>query len=143
MTQNFIKFSIRGIVGAVVDTSMLWILTTFFFHSYFTKYILSPAISYELGIAVTYIVCYFWIWNHRVHNEKSDFLKLFLHYNFVLLIFLIVKIVLLTVINHFFHFHVVICNILALCFSGIFSFFASEKFIFKKENRITIIKQEN
>ena len=135
MVRNFIKFSIRGVAGAVVDTSVLWILTRLFFHSYFTKYILSPAISYELGIAVTYIICYFWIWNYRVHNEKSDFLKRFLHYNFALLILLIVKIGFLTTINHFFHFHVVICNILALCFSGIFSFFASERYIFIKKDK--------
>jgi putative flippase GtrA len=117
MLINFVKFIIRGIAGAIVDTFVLWILTTLFFHSYFTKYILSPIISYELGIAVTYIICYFWIWNHRVHNDKSDFLKLFLGYNFALLISLIVKIGLLTVINEIFHFHIVICNVLALCFS--------------------------
>jgi len=135
MTQNFIKFSIRGVVGAVVDTSVLWILTTFFFHSYFTKYVLSPAISYELGIVVTYIICYFWIWNHRVHNKRSDFLKLFLQYNFVLLIFIVLKIGSLALIYELFHFHVVICNILALCFSGIFSFFVSEKYIFIKRDK--------
>lgn len=132
MLQNFIKFAIRGVAGAIVDTSVLWILATLFFHSYFTKYILSPVISYELGIAVTYIICYFWIWNHRVHKDKSDFLRLFLAYNFALLISLIVKIGLLTLIYEIFHFHIVICNVIALCFSGIFSFFASEKFIFKK-----------
>ena len=132
MKRNFIKFSIRGIVGAIVDTSVLWILTTLFFHSYFTKYLLSPAISYELGIAITYIICYFWIWNHRVHNNKSDFLKVFLKYNFALLLFLVIKLGLLTLIYELFHFHIIICNVLALCFSGIFSFFASEKFIFIK-----------
>ena len=132
MTRNFIKFSIRGVVGAIIDTSVLWILTTFFFHSYFTKYVLSPAISYELGIAVTYTICYFWIWNHRVHNNKSDFLKVFLRYNCALLLFLVIKLGLLTLIYELFHFHIIICNVLALCFSGIFSFFASEKFIFIK-----------
>ena len=136
MFRNFIKFAIRGIAGAIVDTSVLWILTTLFFHSYFTKYILSPAISFELGIAVTYIICYFWIWNHRVRNDKSSFLRLFLAYNFALLISLVLKIGFLAVINEFFHFHIVICNVIALCFSGCFSFFVSEKYIFKKESRI-------
>lgn len=133
MLINFGKFVIRGAAGAIVDTSVLWILTTLFFHSYFTKYILSPVISYELGIAVTYIICYFWIWNHRVNKDKSDFLRLFLAYNFALLISLIVKIGLLTLIYEIFHFHIVICNVIALCFSGLFSFFASEKHIFKKK----------
>ena len=132
MLINFGKFVMRGVAGAIADTSVLWILTTLFFHSYFTKYILSPVISYELGIAVTYIICYFWIWNHRVHNDKSDFFRLFFAYNFSLLISLIVKIGLLMLIYEIFHFHIVICNVIALCFSGIFSFFASEKFIFKK-----------
>ena len=132
MLRNSVKFIIRGVAGAIVDTSVLWILTMLFFHSYFTKYVLSPVISFELGIAVTYIICYFWIWNHRVHKDKSDFLKLFPAYNFALLISLVVKIGLLSLINELFHFHIVICNVLALCFSGIFSFIASEKFIFKK-----------
>jgi len=132
MLRNFIKFAIRGVVGAIVDTSVLWILTTLFFQSYFTEYILSPAISYEVGIVVTYIICYFWIWNHRVNNDKSDFLRLLLAYNAALIISLVVKIVVLAVINEIFHFHIVICNVLALCFSGSFSFFASEKYIFIK-----------
>ena len=133
MFRNFIKFAIRGIVGAIVDTSVLWILTTLFFHSYFTEYILSPVISYEAGIAVTYIICYFWIWNHRVRNDRSSFLRLFLAYNFALLISLVLKIGFLAVINELFHFHIVICNVIALCFSGSFSFFASEKYIFIKK----------
>jgi len=135
MTLNFIKFVIRGVVGAIVDTSVLWILTTFFFHSYFTKYILSPAISFELGVAVTYIICYFWIWNNRVHNDKSDFLKRFLHYNLALLISMVLKIGFLALVNELFHFHIIICNILALCVSGIFSFFTSEKFVFVKRSK--------
>jgi len=132
MLRNFIKFAIRGVAGAIVDTSVLWILTTLFFHSYFTKYILSPAISYELGIVATYIICYFWIWNNRVHNDKSDFFRRLIYYNFALIISLIIKVLVLAAINEIFNFYILISNLIALCFSGLFSFFASEKYIFIK-----------
>ena len=132
MLRNFIKFIIRGVAGAIVDTLVLWILTTLFFHSYFTKYILSPAISYELGIVATYIICYFWIWNNRVHNDKSDFFRRLIYYNFALIISLIIKVLVLAAINEIFNFYILISNLIALCFSGLFSFFASEKYIFIK-----------
>jgi len=132
MFRNFIKFVIRGVAGAVVDTFVLWVLTTLFFHSYFTKYVLSPAISYEVGIVVTYIICYYWIWNNRVKKGKSDFLRRLIYYNFALIISLIIKIIVLAAINEIFNFYILISNLIALCFSGLFSFFASEKFIFIK-----------
>ncbi|MCD6101906.1 MAG: GtrA family protein [Candidatus Cloacimonetes bacterium] len=132
MLRNFIKFAIRGVAGAIVDTSVLWILTTLFFHSYFTKYILSPAISYELGIVATYIICYFWIWNNKVNKDKSDFFRRLIYYNFALIISLVIKVLVLAAINEIFNFYILISNLIALCFSGIFSFFASEKYIFIK-----------
>ena len=132
MLRNFIKFAIRGVAGAIVDTSVLWILTTLFFHSYFTKYILSPAISYEVGIVATYIICYFWIWNNKVNKDKSDFFRRLIYYNFALIISLVIKVLVLAAINEIFNFYILISNLIALCFSGIFSFFASEKYIFIK-----------
>ena len=140
MMLNFIKFVIRGVVGAIIDTSVLWILTTYFFNSYFTKYVLSPAISSEVGIVLTYIICYFWIWKQNVNNNKSDFLKRFLLYNLALLISIFLKIGFLDLINKLFNFHIIVCDILALCASGIFSFFASEKFIFVKRGKNNVKK---
>ncbi|MCK4688816.1 MAG: GtrA family protein, partial [Candidatus Marinimicrobia bacterium] len=75
------KFTIRGIVGAAIDTIVLLALSTYFFHSYFTVYILAPSISYEVGILVAYIICYFWIWNHRVYHNRNDFLRRIPAYN--------------------------------------------------------------
>lgn len=132
MLRNFIKFVIRGVAGAIVDTSVLWILTTLFFHSYFTKYVLSPAISYEVGIVATYIICYFWIWNNKVNKDKSDFLRRLIYYNFALIISLVIKVLVLAAINEIFNFYILISNLIALCFSGLFSFYASEKHIFIK-----------
>ncbi len=132
MLVKITKFTIRGIAGAVVDTSVLWVLTTFLFHSYFTTYILAPSISYEVGILFAYIICYFWIWNHRVHHNRKDFFRRIPAYNIAALVSFGVKMVMLITVERIFHFHVVICNLLALSVSGSINFFASEMIIFKK-----------
>lgn len=132
MLKKFAKFTIRGIAGAVVDTIVLWLLSTYFFHSYFTKYILAPSISFEASIFCTYTICYFWIWNHRVHNNKKDFFRRLPAYNTAALVAFGVKMVLLITIERIFHFDVVICNLLALSVSGFVSYFSGEKLIFRK-----------
>ena len=81
MLVKLTKFTIRGIVGTVIDTIVLLGLSTYFFHSYFTTYILGPLISFEVTILIAYIICYFWIWNHRVHNNKWDFFSRIPAYN--------------------------------------------------------------
>jgi len=136
MLVKITKFTLRGIAGAVVDTSVLWVLTRLLFHSYFTTYILAPSISYEVGILFAYIICYFWIWNHRVHHNINDFLRRIPSYNIAALVSLGVKMLMLIAVERISHFHVVICNLLALSVSGSVNFFASEKIIFKKRLHI-------
>ncbi|HCK99267.1 MAG TPA: GtrA family protein [Candidatus Marinimicrobia bacterium] len=134
MILKFTKFTIRGIAGGIVDTLILWLLSTYLFNSYFAKYILAPSISFEVSIFFTYTICYFWIWNHRVNNSKSDFFRRIPGYNAAALISFAVKMALLITIERIFHFDVVICNLLALSVSGFVNFFAVEKHIFKKCN---------
>ncbi|MCD6441889.1 MAG: GtrA family protein [Candidatus Marinimicrobia bacterium] len=134
MIVKLTKFTIRGIAGAIVDTIILWLLSTYLFNSYLAKYILAPSISFEFSIFCTYTICYFWIWNYRVHNTKSDFFKRLPGYNAAALISFAVKMALLITIERIFHFNVVICNLLALSVAGFVSFFAAEKHIFKKTN---------
>jgi|GEM_PF-2719027 len=43
--KTITKFMIRGIAGAVVDSLVLWFLSTYFLHNYFAKYILAPSIE--------------------------------------------------------------------------------------------------
>ncbi len=143
MFKRFLKFTLRGIVGATVDTVVLFVLTRFFFHSYFTTYILGPTISFEAGILVAYVICYFWIWNHRVHHNKKDFLGRIPPYNVAALISFSVKMALLITIERIFHFDVVVCNLIALLFSGTVNFFMSEKLIFKEGKAIIETAKEN
>ena len=132
MVKNLTKFTLKGIIGVAVNTTILWILTRYLFNSYFTTYILAPSISSEISILFTYIICYFWIWNNRVHNSKNDFFRRIPGYNATACISFAVKMALLIMIERIFHFDVVICNLLALSISGLVNYFAGEKIIFKE-----------
>ena len=143
MLKRFIKFTIRGMVGTVVDTAVLWFLTTYAFHTYFAKYILAPSISFEVGILVGYVIIYFWIWNHRVLNNFKDFFRRIPKYNIAVLFSFAVKLALLNVIKQVFHFDVIICNLIALFFSGFINFFANEKIVFKEKKTVVEDLYEN
>lgn len=134
MVTELTKFTLRGIAGAIVDTIVLWLLSTYFFHSYFAKYILAPSISFEVSIICTYSICYYWIWNHRVHNNTKDFFRRIPAYNVSSMVAFAVKMVLLISIERIFHFDVVICNFIALTLSGFFNYFISNKIIFKEKS---------
>ena len=132
MIKRFLKFGIRGIAGGFIDSAVLFLLTEFLFKNYFQSHIIAPAISFEMGVICTYYICYKWIWHHRVHHHVKDFFKRFFPYNFASLFSFFIKISLLNLFAVLFDFHVVICNLMALFFSGFFTFFASEEYIFKK-----------
>jgi len=142
MVTELTKFTLRGIAGAIVDTIVLWLLSTYFFHSYFAKYILAPSISFEVSIICTYSICYYWIWNNRVHNNTKDYFRRIPGYNATALISFAVKMALLITIERIFHFDVVICNLLALSVSGFVNYFISEKIIFKEKPISKLIKKE-
>jgi len=143
MLRRFIKFTIRGLVGTVVDTAVLWLLTTYAFHTYFSKFILAPSISFEVGILVGYVIIYFWIWNHRVLNNFKDFIRRIPKYNLAVLFSFGVKLALLNIIKQIFHFDVLICNLIALFFSGFINFFANEKIVFKEKKTVVEDLYEN
>lgn len=143
MVTQFLKFVVRGIIGGIVDTAVLWLLSSYVFASYLMVHILAPAISFELSLFVTYTICYFWIWNHRVHGNARDFFHRLPGYNLTVLLSLIVKLMLIQIIEHTLPLDslaqslhmdsVVIGNFIALFFSGFVNFYTGEKIIFKAQ----------
>jgi len=140
---RFIKFTIRGLVGTIIDTAVLWVLITYVFSTYITRFLLAPTISFEVGILVGYVIIYFWIWNHRVHNNLKDFIRRIPKYNFAVLFSFGVKLLILNLIKQLFHLDVIYCNLIALFFSGFINFFANEKIIFKEKKAVVEDLYEN
>jgi putative flippase GtrA len=129
-----IKFTIRGVAGSAVDMIVLGLLSTHVFKSYFTQYILTPTISFEVATLCNYIICYFWIWNHRVNHNARDFFRRIPTYHVGVLLAYGIKMGTILIANQIFHFSIIICNLIAILvslISGTINFFAQEKLTFK------------
>lgn len=130
------KFAVRGAAGTVVDMAVLWLLSTYVFESYFTKYILTPTISFEVATLCNYGICYFWIWNHKVNHNAKDFFRRIPTYHIGVLLAYGIKMGTILLVERIFHFSIVICNLIAILVSlvsGTINFFAQEKITFKNK----------
>lgn len=130
---RFPKFVLVNVSGTVVDTAVLWLLSSHVFHSYAGEYVLSPLISFECAVFTNFCLSFFFIWKDRVEDGG---LKLFfrksLFYNLSCTMTFLLKMGFLLLFELLFGWHVVICNLAALCISGIVNFSMGEWVIFRK-----------
>ncbi len=134
MAIIYLKFLISRTVGTLVDTVVLWILSTYVFTSYIGIYIVAPTISFEFAVISNFLFSYIWIWRRRipVKNIKIFFSR-FLAFNLTAVVGFVIKMSLLLLFARLFGWNVVYCNILALIISGIVNFILAEFVVFKKK----------
>lgn len=132
--SNFSGFVVSRGLGTVVDTLVLWFCEKLIFKGYWGEYIISPAISFEVATLFNFVLSYYWIWKSRVENKSAKvFWHLFWIFNLSCVAGFFVKMVFLLLFERLFGFDAVICNLLALCISGIFNFYLAEWMVFKKK----------
>ena len=134
---RYVKFIGTGAVGTVVDMLVLWLLSDFVFdEGYWGEYVISPVISFQCAITVNYLISYFYVWKDRTRNVpgsvKGRFFKLFLAYDLSGTAVFLLRLGVLLLIGKFTGWDVVLCNLLAMCLSGIVNFFISNQFIFRR-----------
>lgn len=134
MPLNYLKFLLSRIVGTLVDTFILWLLSAYIFTTYAGMYLVSPTISFEFAVVSNFLFSYFWIWNRRVSvkNVKTIFIR-FLAFNLASVMGFVIKMSLLLLFERLFGWSVVFCNIIALLISGIANFIVAEFVIFKEK----------
>ena len=66
LVKRFVEFSASSLLGTIVDTVVLWVLSKWVFSSYVGQYIVSPMISFECAAVANFAVAYFFIWKDRV-----------------------------------------------------------------------------
>lgn len=131
--QKISKFILSNSAGTVVDTFILWILSRVVFYSYAGQYIISPALSFECAVFTNYLCSWHFIWRDRVKNyNQSRFWNKYLYYNLSSTGVFVIKMVFLLLFERFFGWQVVLCNLAALCISGIINFSMGEWIIFRK-----------
>lgn len=135
---RYIKFASSTLVGTAVDMLVLWVCAHYLLDgSYWREYILSPFISFECAVLANFLVAYYGVWRDRIsERSKRSFGRHYLGYNLSCTSTFLVKMAMLLLFERIFGWDVLICNVAALCVSGLLNFFLNEKVVFrpKKEN---------
>ena len=135
LASNFGGFVISRGLGTIVDTGVLWFCEKFLFTGYWGSYLISPTISFEVATFFNFVLSYYWIWKNRIETKNSKiFWHLFLLFNISCIAGFLIKMLFLFLFERLFHFDAVICNLLALCISGIVNFFLSEDLVFRQKH---------
>lgn len=136
MLGKYVKFMLSRAIGTGVDTLVLWLLSRFLFDGgYWATYIISPIISFEAAVMCNFLCSYYWIWRSRISSRDSrSFWRHFVGFNLSSFAGFLVKMVFLLLFEKIFGWGVVVCNLVALCISGVLNFFLSEAVVFRKKS---------
>ena len=128
------QFIAGNLLGTLVDTLVLWVFSHFVLHGYVGEVIISPIISFEFAVFANFIFSYYLTWKDRISRRTGkSFLRHYLGYNLSCTGGFLIKMGMLLLIQALTKWDVVICNLLALCVSGIFNFTMNELVIFKRK----------
>ena len=137
LLKRFAGYFSSSLLGTTIDTLVLWLCSHYLLEgTYFTRNILSPVISFECAVLTNFCCAYFFVWKDRVSERTAG--SFFRHYGafnlsctgtFLVKLGLLQLVVLITGLD------VVICNLIALCFSGLLNFTLTETVIFKRKKK--------
>ena len=138
---RYAKFAGTSLIGSVVDTLVLWLMSDLVFtRGYWGEYIISPMISFQCAVAVNYTISYFYVWKDRTRKRPDAsvrrFFRLYAAYNLSNSMVFLFRLGVLLLIERFFGWDVVFCNLIAMCFSGIINFTINNLLIFKKKKSL-------
>lgn len=134
IVKRFPKFFAGNLLGTAIDTLVLWLFSHFVFHGYIGQVIISPVISFECAVMTNYVFSYFVTWKDRISQvSMRSFFRRFVGYNATCTGTFILKMGVLMLIQWLTKWNVVICNLLALCVSGVVNFLMDNFVVFKKK----------
>jgi putative flippase GtrA len=130
---KYLEFVLTRLFGTGVDTLVLWICSDYLFTSYWGSYVLSPIISFEFAVMSNFLWSYCWIWSSRIVNKSwSNFWKRFFLFNLSSVAGFLIKMLFLLLFERIFGWDVVWCNLTALLISGLFNYFLTDVWVFRK-----------
>ena len=136
---RYLRFLLSTLAGTAIDMLVLWLCSDYLFKGYYWgEYLLSPFISFECAVLVNFALAYFAVWKDRISARNlRSFLHHYAGYNLSCTGTFLLKIVVLLFIERSSGgWDVLICNILALCVSGILNFALNEMLVFKREKAV-------
>lgn len=144
LLTKFVMFMLTSSAGTVVDLGLHWVLVEFAFKgNYWGSFWIAPTISFEVAALVNFIIAYFFVWKERIsHRSVRSFWRHFAGYNVATIGAYLIKFIAMQGLHFLFvslnwmqewSLEPVFCNLLGLCFSGVFNFIMSEFVIFSKK----------
>lgn len=131
LAKRFPKFVGVNAIGTIIDTAVLWLFSHFVFDGYVGEYVISPVISFECAVMSNYLFSYFGVWRER--RSAGSFVLKYIMYNISSSLVFAMKLGVILLLERLFGWNVVICNLAALCLSGLINFSLSEWVIFRKK----------
>lgn len=122
-------------VGTVVDTLVLWLLSDYAFdEGWWGEYVVSPVLSFQSAVLVNFTISYFYVWKDRIPptGGMRTFLRLYAAYNLSCTTVFLLRMGILLLIERFSGWDVVLCNLTAMCVTGLVNFLLSDNVIFRK-----------
>ena len=141
---KLLMFSLTSMAGTVVDLGLHWVLCKYLFDgSYWGSFWIAPVISFEVAAMVNYLIAYHYVWKERIsYRNARSFWRHFAGYNAAGIGAFILKFIVMQGMHFLFvkfgvlqgnSLEPVLCNLIGLCFSGLFNFTMSEFVIFNKK----------
>ena len=143
---KFAIFSVTSGAGTLVDLGVHWWLSArFHSESYLWRFWIAPIISFELAVLTNFLIAYYFVWRERIsHRSTRSFFRHYAGYNATATGVFCIKLLamqgfhLLFVALGWFQdttYEPVLCNLLALCISGCFSFVLNEFVVFRAKKK--------
>lgn len=133
---RYIKFIGTSLVGTLVDTLVLWVLSDYAFtRGYWGEYIISPVLSFQSAVLVNYVISFFYVWKDRTDPLRSVglFFRKYLTYNLSCSTVFLLRLGSILLIERFTGWDVVLCSLVAMCVSGLLNFLVNNNLVFRKK----------
>jgi len=133
---RWIRFLAVSLIGTGVDTLVLWLCSSYLLNgTYWGENILSPILSFWCAASFNFSLFYCFVWRERISSLRSlrSILRHYFGYLGSVTGGFTLKMCILLLIQQLSHWDVVWCNLIALCFSGLFNFLMDELVIFRKK----------
>ena len=141
---KFAMFSVTSVAGTIVDLVLHWALSAYVFRgNYWGSFWVAPTISFEMSAITNFLIAYFFVWKERISQRTvRSFWRHFAAYNAATIGAFLIKLMAMQGFHFLFvslgwllawSFEPALCNLLGMCFSGVFNFYMSEFVIFNKK----------
>jgi putative flippase GtrA len=125
-----LRFLLTNVSGTVLDTVVLAVFSKLW-SAPLLVYGAAPLVAFELAVLNNFTLAYFWVWGDRVRHRPRDYLARLGPYHANAFGVFAGRLVIILALGCALRLPVVVCNLLALLFSGLLSYGTQDRLVFR------------